>query len=788
MSIKGQSFSSAAADAAWLSVGVGDIATLFDGAFTIAVLCYNPTDNQGYFGGWESTVGGTDDGGMLLSGAKLYGMDDFSSGFGSDLSTSTWLWLVMSKDDGSAHYRMHWADLAGLTWTHGESSGAANHDDQGTSGIFSIGYYVYGMGYDNLQIAAAAVWKTHLSDGSIEAACTQLSSELMAANPDAAWLMPEAESATPGSIIDQTGGGADEGFRQYVSTSADPGDYTFDSFDFPIHFIDGGNGLTVGGTKFADGSPDGIITATQLSFSSNGTITHVRFPTMGTAAASTVQVGVYDNATQTLLASSSAVSDPGQDDDGGPFVNVALSSPLNVTGGTVYRVCVYSKRDGTANSQYWGDAGYFDGGNVTNNGITASQGWYSDGADALEFPTSSFGNNFYLVDVVFVPDAGGGSGTVSLDVSVNIDAVGGRPSRGSADFTVDVSMTGRGLNPMDPGVLFGNAIPVLDFADAAGNVCLALLVEAQVPGTITAVGRYGAITSPTFEAVGVFQYVDDATPGSQLAGSNDWQGLSGTIGDPAQWDYAVFSTGVHLDAGDRVYLTWVTDQFTSALGSESGHNPFIAGDVVGDGLTGLQDQTSRHNCRFNDGTDPAYPDNQSTPANFYPIDAWFVPDANGGEADFGVAVNLTAVGSSPRRGTADFGVAVALEGAGRRDSAGSVDVTVGVNVDAAGRRMSVGTAPLTVDVSMTAEGHRASLGAAGFDVAIALDASGVRPAGGVADFTLAISMTAVGIDPSTIPVIRDEAGLEVDYGTGLRTNYGTGLEADYRVGLRWPTS
>lgn len=764
MSVKGQSFSSDAASAAWVGVDVGDIATLYDNGFTVAVLVNCPTDNQGFFGGWQDTVGGTDDGGLLLSGGLLYGRNDFSSGFGTDLSTSTWLWLVYSKADGPAHYRMHWADLATLTWTHGESSGAANQSDQGTSAAFSLGYYVYGFGYDNLQMAAAAAWKSNLSDGAIEAACTQLSSDLVAAAPDAGWLMPEAESATPGSIVDFTGGGADETFRRLMSTSPDPADYTFDSFDFPIHFVNGGNGITVGGTKFADGSPDGIITATQLSFSSNGTITHVRFPTMGTAAASTVQVGVYDNATQTLLASSSAVSDPGQDDDGGPFVNVALSTPLNVTGGTVYRVCVYSKRDGTANSQYWGDSGYFDGGNVTNNGITASQGWYSDGADALEFPNSSFGNAFYLVDVVFVPDAGGGTGTAALDVAVNLTAVGGRPSRGSADFTVDVSMAAQGLNPMDPGVLFGNAIPALDFADAAGNVCLAMLVEAQVAGTITAVGRYGSITSPTFEATGVFAYVDDATPGAQLAGSNDWQGLSGTIGDPAQWDYAVFSTGVHLNAGDRVYLTWVTDQFTSGLGSE-GRNPYLTGNVVGTGLTGLQDQVGRRNCRFNDGTDPAYPDNQSTPTNFYPIDAWFVPDTSEGSADFTVQVSMTATGRRASSGVADFSLSAALEASGRRDSAGVADVTVGVNVDAVGRRDS--------------------LGSAGLHVSMALDAVGRRDARGSAALDVAISMTAAGIDPAHVVYLRREAGLSVDFGTGLTTGFGTELTTDHEVGLTW---
>jgi hypothetical protein len=225
MSLMGESFTNDDADAAYLTMGVGTAAALYEGAFTVAILMKTESDDRGIFAGWSDTVGGTDVGGYFITGGELYGRSDFSSGYGTDLGDEVWRWLVVSKPAGSAHLRWHVADLATLTWSHGESTGAGNHGNQATAAAFSIGFYQYGFGHTSSHFAAGAVWKSELNDAAVEAACTGLAQDLAAALPDAGWLAPEADAGT--ALVDFTEGGADETARQFMVTSADPVDFDF---------------------------------------------------------------------------------------------------------------------------------------------------------------------------------------------------------------------------------------------------------------------------------------------------------------------------------------------------------------------------------------------------------------------------------------------------------------------------------------------------------------------------------------------------------------------------------
>jgi len=190
-------------------------------------LAKSASSNTGFLSGWSGGVGGTSRGGLLFAIAKLFGEGDFSSGFGEgNFDDSVWRWYGYGKDPGSAHYVMHYADLATLTWSHGESSGAGNHSDTGTSDAFSLGMNAnYALGYDSGDRAAGSLWTSHLSSSAIEAACTNAASALAAANPAAGWLFPEATSGSP--IVDFTGGGADETSRSFIATSPDPVDFDF---------------------------------------------------------------------------------------------------------------------------------------------------------------------------------------------------------------------------------------------------------------------------------------------------------------------------------------------------------------------------------------------------------------------------------------------------------------------------------------------------------------------------------------------------------------------------------
>lgn len=235
MSIKGQSFNGGT-DGALVNFDVGNAANIFTGGFTIVGLVKSASTNRGILGGYSDTVGSTYEGALFYSdnsGARLFSIGDFTAGFpdpgtvGSPgLADSVWRWVAVSKPAGSAHYRMHYADLATLTWVHGESASASDHGDNDPVVVFST-WAIYAMGFDSGDTAAIAGFDSALSDGAIEAALTQAFADLVAASPAIGWIMPEADVGSAGSIVDFTGGGGDEIFRQLIATSDDPADYDF---------------------------------------------------------------------------------------------------------------------------------------------------------------------------------------------------------------------------------------------------------------------------------------------------------------------------------------------------------------------------------------------------------------------------------------------------------------------------------------------------------------------------------------------------------------------------------
>jgi hypothetical protein len=236
MSIRGNTFTGGSAGP-HVEIGVGSIASLYNGAFTVGFLVRSTTANLGFFSGWSDSYGGTNIGGYLLAavnGSSMFGMSDFSSGFGGDgtlvdggtITDGTYRWFVVGKDAGSAHLKMSIADLATLTWTHGESTGAANHPDRGVSAALAIGFQNYPMG--NLgasDFAAGGAFLSNLSNAAREAAFTAAMADLMAAGPDAAWMFPFADFGSP--FNDVTGNGADETTRVDVIASTDPSGFDF---------------------------------------------------------------------------------------------------------------------------------------------------------------------------------------------------------------------------------------------------------------------------------------------------------------------------------------------------------------------------------------------------------------------------------------------------------------------------------------------------------------------------------------------------------------------------------
>lgn len=262
MSIMGQSFNNDTTGS-FITVSAGSAAPAFTGGFTVAILAKTPRNTTPLFGAYSGAVAtnAPDNGALHLSGGAMFSINDFTSGFGTGLGDNVWRWYVISKPAGPAHFRMHYADLATLTWAHGEAAGAANQGNKPTSANFTLGLAYSALGFESTHLAAGAVWNASLSDAAIQAACTKLAANLKAANPAAAWLLKQSAVGAPGSIVDFTGGGANEAARNLLATSPDPTDYDFTlvtpntgsaAFAETIAIAAAGRAVRRGGASFAE--------------------------------------------------------------------------------------------------------------------------------------------------------------------------------------------------------------------------------------------------------------------------------------------------------------------------------------------------------------------------------------------------------------------------------------------------------------------------------------------------------------------------------------------------------
>ena len=193
MGVKGKSFTGSFSGA-HVDFSVGTLAQLFNAGFTIAVLTKQAvgSSNNGMFGAFADTSATTAVRQFFTTAnthARLYGDGDFSDGYPSatelpnGLDDGTVRWVVTNKPSGAAHYRMHYADLATLTWSHGESNNAANHNDVTTDPVMFTTWAIYAMGFGAQETYAIAAWDSSLSDAAIESALTHKASDLFNANP-----------------------------------------------------------------------------------------------------------------------------------------------------------------------------------------------------------------------------------------------------------------------------------------------------------------------------------------------------------------------------------------------------------------------------------------------------------------------------------------------------------------------------------------------------------------------------------------------------------------------------
>jgi uncharacterized protein DUF4082 len=430
VSFVGKSFTGAFAGGSHVDFGVGSagLSTALAGNFTIAVLARTVSSNWGLFGDYNSTDGTNPIRQFFLSnnsGGRLFGDGDFSNGFPDagtlpgGLNDNVWRWYVFTKTAGTSHYRMHYADLATLTWVHGESVGAGNHTDNATTALMFSTWNIYPQGFDSGDIAAMAVWSSTLADVDIVTSCTKNAATLNnVVAPKGAWLCkPNANTA----IKDVTGGGADESARQNAVASADPPGWS--------SLLDGEESLWLptdgpagGANDFSDGT-GGITTATSVFVTVPGQITAIRF--VSTLNAQSAPSAVYrgtiwhvdtadDIATPLGTKIAQTATFLGSDVVAGAVWNeIPLTAPLNVTPGNLYRVGIHSGNSGryvATNHGYDGPHTSAGGHLKASGSLDTSffgtqtyQGVFALNASPDVYPFGLGLNANYWIDVVFSP-------------------------------------------------------------------------------------------------------------------------------------------------------------------------------------------------------------------------------------------------------------------------------------------------------------------------------------------------------------------------------------------------
>lgn len=166
-----------------ITMSAGAAGPLGTGAFTIVVL-FKIAFGSGNGGlvSLRSSAGGSEVRGILVDSNKLFGFNDFSSGFGS-VPSNIWMFGAIGKPAGSNHLRSHtWpysADGSG-TMQHGEAPGAGNHGDPGAVGEIRIGKCA---NRGNGPIAVVGLYPSFLSDADLENLKTNQLSDYAALGP-----------------------------------------------------------------------------------------------------------------------------------------------------------------------------------------------------------------------------------------------------------------------------------------------------------------------------------------------------------------------------------------------------------------------------------------------------------------------------------------------------------------------------------------------------------------------------------------------------------------------------
>ena len=240
-----------------IAVSGGAIGALCNGAYSVVVIAKTVVPNGGNenraFLGIQ--VAATDLLGSLCTynssnpgGLRVFTDTEESQDSGMDLDDS-WQILGYSKASGTTAVRFHRKELGTGSWTHRPGAGSIANDASSVTRV-EFGRFMGGAFSSSLDghLAVAAVFPTQLSDAAFESIqTTPATATLVSLGAVGLWELNQESTAT--SVVDRTGGGADQ--TAITGTTAvtgdDPPGWTF--LPPPITFLH-----TADNTNFAAGA------------------------------------------------------------------------------------------------------------------------------------------------------------------------------------------------------------------------------------------------------------------------------------------------------------------------------------------------------------------------------------------------------------------------------------------------------------------------------------------------------------------------------------------------------
>jgi hypothetical protein len=281
----------------------------------------------------------------------------------------------------------------------------------------------------------------------------------------------------------------------------------------------------------------------------DGTITHIRwyFPASAQPGGEAVKANLFRNSDSAKLGGADAVfASPGTP---GAWNEVALTTPVEVVGGTLY--CATIRTPG----RYVASTGAGSVWPIVNGDLSTATnaGRFTSGASGnVDFPSTSFNNGTYFVDVVFstgeAPEVHPTTGTATVVATATATVTPVRPTSGAAGAVLTASAarlssrTSAAAAPLAAGAVAG----VATVRTSSGTATVVVTAEADTGGSEEHTSSGTATVAVTTRATVAGTRVLARTAPLAVIGSGTYTSARHTAGSaPVAVTAGAVGTGAH---------------------------------------------------------------------------------------------------------------------------------------------------------------------------------------------------------------------------------------------------